>query len=166
MLHPHMEGAAVQHRDTDVTLITPSAPIGGNTHGGRAKCLQRLTRLKMPVPPTVALSFRAVHGIAAGGMPDLRILLSMLDGAALLCVRPSSEDGDWGGPRAVLNIGMSDAMRDALADRIGPAAATRLYLRFIESYAIHVARLDPDMLDDMPEDPDEAVAFALRVYLE
>ncbi|HEY9038509.1 MAG TPA: putative PEP-binding protein [Roseovarius sp.] len=166
MLHPHRKGAAVQHRDKDITLITPGAPIGAHTHGGRAKCLQRLMRLKMPVPPTVALSFKVVHGIAAGGMPDLRALLSMLDDAALLCVRPSSEDGDWGGPRAVLNIGMSDAMRDRLADRIGTAAATRLYLRFIESYAIHVARLDPDMLDDMPQDPDEAVAFALRVYQE
>ena len=156
----------MQHRDTDVTLITPSAPIGGHTHGGRAKCLQRLARLDLPVPPTVALSFRTVHAIAAGGMPDLRVLLSMLDGGALLCVRPSSEDADWGGPRAMLNIGMSDRMRDSLADRIGAVAATRLYLRFIESYAIHVARLDPDILDDIPQDPDEALAFALRVYQE
>ncbi|MDO5757028.1 MAG: PEP-utilizing enzyme [Rhodobacterales bacterium] len=166
MLRSQRKGAAVQHRDTDVTLITPSAPIGGHTHGGRAKCLQRLARLDLPVPPTVALSFRTVHAIAAGGMPDLRVLLSMLDGGALLCVRPSSEDADWGGPRAMLNIGMSDRMRDSLADRIGAVAATRLYLRFIESYAIHVARLDPDILDDIPQDPDEALAFALRVYQE
>ncbi len=164
MLHPQRKGAAVQQIDTDITLVTPGAPIGADTHGGRAKCLQRLARLKLPVPPTVALSFRAVHAIAAGNMPNLRALLSMLDSNALLCVRPSSEDSDWGGPRAVLNIGMSRDMCNALAERIGAAAATRIYLRFVESYAIHVARLDPDMLDDMPDDPEDALAFALRVY--
>lgn len=156
----------MQQRDSDITLVTPDAPISVDTHGGRAKCLQRLTRLDLPVPPTIALSFRAVHAIAAGDMPDLRALLAQLDGAALICVRPSSEDSDWGGPRAMLNIGMSDKLRARLSARIGDAAATRLYLRFVESYAIHVARLDPDMLDDMPDDPEAALAFALRVYEE
>jgi pyruvate,orthophosphate dikinase len=164
MLHLQRKGAAVQQGHPDITLITPEAPISIDTHGGRAKCLQRLARLDLPVPPTVALSFNAVYAIAAGNMPDMRALLAQLDSAALLCVRPSSEDSDWGGPRAVLNIGMSGAMRVALADRVGPEAATCLYLRFVESYAIHVARLDPDMLDDMPSDPEEALAFALRVF--
>ena len=111
MLHRHAKGAAVQQGQTDITLITPDAPIRTDTHGGRAKCLQRLARLGLPVPPTVALSFASVQRIAAGDMPDIRGLLSQLDDNALLCVRPSSEHGDWGGPRAVLNIGMSDAMR-------------------------------------------------------
>ncbi|MEL7091032.1 MAG: hypothetical protein AAFN94_04785 [Pseudomonadota bacterium] len=39
----------------DTTLVTAKAPIADTTHGGRAKCLQRLVRLDLPVPTTVAL---------------------------------------------------------------------------------------------------------------
>ena len=48
-----------------VTLITPEVPMSPSVHGGRAKCLQRLIRLEMPVPITVALSFAAVRAVAA-----------------------------------------------------------------------------------------------------
>ena len=58
------------------TLVTPTAPIRADTHGGRAKCLQRLVRLDLPVPRTVALSFAAVHAIAAAGLPDTAALLA------------------------------------------------------------------------------------------
>ncbi|MEC7670679.1 MAG: hypothetical protein VX622_16535, partial [Pseudomonadota bacterium] len=75
-----------------VTLVTPTAPIQPSTHGGRAKCLQRLVRLDLPVPRTVALSFDTVHDIANGEMPDLDQLLSQFQPDALLCVRPSSQD--------------------------------------------------------------------------
>jgi len=57
------------------TLITPDAPVAATTHGGRAKCLQRLVRLDLPVPRTVALSFDAVHKIAEGDMPDLEAIV-------------------------------------------------------------------------------------------
>ena len=90
------------------TLITQTAPIATSSHGGRAKCLQRLVRLDLPVPRTVALSFDAVHEIAAGDMPDISAILSEFPTDALLCVRPSSEDPDWGGPGAILNIGMNE----------------------------------------------------------
>ncbi len=156
----------MQQIDQQITLITPDAPIKAQTHGGRAKCLQRLVRLDLPVPRTVALSFGAVHGIAAGDMPDMDALLAELDGAHLFCVRPSSEDPDWGGPRAVLNIGMNDRARAALGARIGEEAAAQLYLRFVQSYAVHVARLDPDTLDDVSEGPEQGLAEALAAYAE
>ena len=54
-----------------VTLITETAPMSPDVHGGRAKCLQRLIRLQMPVPTTVALSFDAVLDIAKGKMPHM-----------------------------------------------------------------------------------------------
>ncbi len=146
------------------TLITPDAPLAAETHGGRAKCMQRLVRLDLPVPRTVALSFQAVRAIAAGKLPDMRELLRLLGDATLLCVRPSSEDPDWGGPRAVLNIGMSDATCASLSKRIGKLAAVRLYVRFVQSYAIHVARLDADMFDDLAEDPFKGLDQALRAY--
>lgn len=147
-----------------VTPITPTAPIAAETHGGRAKCLQRLVRLEMPLPRTVALSFDAVHGIAAGRMPDIAGLVAGFDAGALLCVRPSSGDPDWGGPGAILNIGMNDARCRALAPRLGANAARALYLRFVEAYAVHVARLDPDSFEGREAAAPDALAAALAAY--
>lgn len=115
-----------------------------SVHGSRAKCLQRLVRLDMPVPVTVALSFSAVHDVALGNLPDMKTLLAPFGDAPLLSVRPSSQDPDWGGPSAILNVGMNDDRYATLINYIGEAAATRVYMRFVQSYAIHIARLDPD----------------------
>ncbi len=148
------------------THITMSAPISAGTHGGRAKCLQRLIRLDLPVPTTVALSFETVHRIASGQMPDTTSILKEFGKAPLVSVRPSSEDPDWGGPGAILNIGMNDAMHAALTDTLGETAATALYLRFIQAYSVHVARLDPDMFDT-PDAPDaEALRRALDTFCD
>lgn len=134
------------------------------SHGGRAKCLQRLVRLDLPVPATVALSFDAVHRLAAGEWLDVERVLSPFDAAQILCVRPSSEDPDWGGPGAILNIGMNDQQLEALSKRIGAEAARKLYLKFIQAYSIHVARLDPDIFDDLDCAAPEAVAEFLAAY--
>ena len=148
------------------TLITPTATISAQVHGGRAKCLQRLIRLDLPVPTTVALSFDTVHQIAAGHMPDKDSILSAFGDSPLLSVRPSSEDPDWGGPGAILNIGMNSSRHAAMVDSHGEAAATALYLRFIQSYAVHIARLDPDMFDLPPEPTAAALEHALFAYTE
>src|SRR6056297_2772768 len=166
MLQLNRKGAAVQHSEELITLVTPDAPLANETHGGRAKCLQRLARLDLPVPRTVALSFEAVHRIAAGETPDMAEMVRGFGDEPLLCVRPSSEDPDWGGPGAVLNIGMNDASYVVLCDRIGKSAAAELYLRFVQSFAIHVARLDPDVFDDVAEDPIEGLGQALHAYEE
>ena len=146
------------------TLITQTAPIATASHGGRAKCLQRLVRLDLPVPRTVALSFDAVHAIAEGQVPDLTAVLGEFDPEALLCVRPSSEDPDWGGPGAILNIGMNDARYVDFCDSLGRDAAAALYLRFVQSYAVHVARLDPDVFDDVEDGGPEALSEILHAY--
>ncbi|MEC8041423.1 MAG: pyruvate, phosphate dikinase, partial [Pseudomonadota bacterium] len=148
----------------EITVITPTAKLATDTHGGRAKCLQRLVRLDLPVPQTVALSFDEVHAIAAGEMPDLQAMLAPFGEDALLCVRPSSEDPDWGGPGAVLNIGINDARYVDLCEQLGREAATSIYLRFVQAYAIHVARLDPDMFDHILPDGPDALSEALRAY--
>ncbi|WGW03352.1 putative PEP-binding protein [Tropicibacter oceani] len=150
----------------DVTVITATSPMATPSHGGRAKCLQRLVRLDLPVPPTVALSFKAVHAIAAGEMPDVAAIVASFPDGALLCVRPSSEDPDWGGPGAMLNIGMNDARFVELSDTIGRDAAASLYLRFVQSYAVHVARLDPDMFDEIDQAGQEGLTLALAAYEE
>ncbi|EBA18590.1 pyruvate phosphate dikinase [Roseobacter sp. SK209-2-6] len=145
-------------------LITPTAPIATASHGGRAKCLQRLVRLELPVPCTVALSFAAVQNIAAGDLPDIPAILGEFHEDALLCVRPSSEVPDWGGPSAVLNIGMNDARYVSLCESLGKEAASSLYLRFVQSYAVHVARLDPDVFDDVEEGGPDALREILIAY--
>nr|WP_300975760.1 putative PEP-binding protein [Yoonia sp.] len=142
-------------------MITPTAPVSVAAHGGRAKCLQRLIRLAMPVPVTVALSFDAVRDAALGNLPDMAALMVPFGAQPLLSVRPSSESADWGGPSAILNVGMNDARFVSMSQAMGEAAAARLYLRFVQSYAVHVARLDPDEFHL----PDIADASALRVML-
>ena len=145
-----------------VTLITATAPMSPEVHGGRAKCLQRLVRLEMPVPTTVALSFDAVRELAKGHMPNMSELLAPFGTAPLLSVRPSSQDPDWGGPGAILNIGMNKKRHAEMTKEIGQTAATAIYLRFIQSYAVHVARLDPEAFDL----PDEATDVALQAALD
>ena len=148
----------------DITPITPTAPMSPDTHGGRAKCLQRLVRMDLPVPKTVALSFDAVHEIASGQMPDMATILAEFPDDALLCVRPSSQDPDWGGPGAILNIGMNDARYVGMCDTLGRDSAAAIYTRFVEAYAIHVARLDPDMFDEISSEGAQALSEALRAY--
>ncbi|MCI5039104.1 MAG: pyruvate, phosphate dikinase [Donghicola eburneus] len=154
----------MQNFDENVTLITPSAPVAVATHGGRAKCLQRLVRMDLPVPDTVALSFAAVKLIASGRVPDVSRILEPFGEGALMCVRPSSEDPDWGGPGAVLNIGMNDATYVDLSDKIGHEAAAELYLRFVKNFAVHVARLDPDVFDEITEEGSAGLGAALAAY--
>ncbi len=146
------------------TLITETAPIVVTSHGGRAKCLQRLVRLDLPVPRTVALSFDAVHRIAEDEMPDIAAIIAEFPSDALLCVRPSSEDPDWGGPGAVLNVGMNDARYIDLCDTLGREAAAALYLRFVQSYAVHVARLDPDVFEDIEDSGPDGLSQILHAY--
>ncbi|WP_223421731.1 putative PEP-binding protein [Tateyamaria pelophila] len=148
----------------NTTLVTADAPIATHTHGGRAKCLQRLARLALPVPTTVALSFASVHDIANGHLPDIQAILRQFPDDALLCVRPSSEDPDWGGPSAILNIGMNHARFKAMSDTLGTDAAATLFTRFAQSYAIHVDRLDPDMFDDIRGEGVEALRQVLQAY--
>ncbi|MEY8096176.1 pyruvate, phosphate dikinase [Falsihalocynthiibacter sp. S25ZX9] len=163
--------AAVQKnaKTLEYTQITTTAPIATKRHGGRAKCLQRLVRLDMPIPRTLALSFDAVAGIAVGILPDTTAMMRDFGDGTLVSVRPSSEDPDWGGPRAVLNIGMNDARHAQMELSVGKASANALYLRFIQAYAVHVARLDADMFEDQPfdkndPDGDSALQSALRAY--
>lgn len=149
---------------TPFTEITPDARIKVSRHGGRAKCLQRLIRLKLPVPRTLALSFEAVHELAQGHLLDTQDMLARFGDAPLVSVRPSSEDPDWGGPGAILNIGMNDKRHAELAELIGVEAANALYVRFIQAYAIHVARLDSDEFEIGDKSPAEALPELLETY--
>lgn len=163
---PDREDAAVQKVITlkDLCLVTKTAPMSPGVHGGRAKCLQRLIRLDMPVPTTVALSFDAVRAIAAGQAVDTPQILRHFEAGPLLSVRPSSMDPDWGGPGAMLNIGMNDAKHAQLSDELGEETATRLYMRYIQAFAVEVARLDPEEFY-LPDHPSaDALSAMLETY--
>ncbi len=82
----------------------------------------------------------------------------------LVSVRPSSQDPDWGGPGAILNIGMNDARHAELVETHGEEAANALYLRFVQSYAINVARLDPEMFEMGNGLDNAALKSALEAY--
>ncbi len=144
--------------------LTPTAAISPSRHGGRAKCLQRLIRLDMPVPLTLALDFATVHALSQGKMPDLDAMLALFGPDPLLSVRPSSESPDWGGPGAILNIGMNDRLHAQLIESHGEMAANALYLRFVQAYAVHVARLDPDEFETGAAPSAKALAKALAAY--
>lgn len=150
----------------DFTEIEATSPISTAMHGGRAKCIQRLIRLDMPVPLTVALSFPLVRRIAEGEAPETTQILASFGAAPLVSVRPSSQDPDWGGPGAMLNIGMTDARHAELCETLGKPAADLLYLKFIQSYAVHVARLDPEMFDLPDKVPDTALHDMLFAFEE
>ena len=157
--------AAVQKHDPipDYALVTPSARIAATTHGWRAKCLQRLIRLDLPVPTTVTLSASTVRSIAGGHPVDTGAILSHFGPGPLVSVRPSPENPDWGGPATVLNIGLNAERHARLVETHGQAAADSLYLKFVQGYAVHVARLDPEMFAGAKPSA-EALRDALRAY--
>ncbi|WP_406736200.1 putative PEP-binding protein [Thioclava sp. GXIMD4215] len=144
--------------------LTPTARVEKSRHGWRAKCLQRLIRLDLPVPPTVALPVETVKAIATGQMPYLAPLTNVFGQDFLISVRSSPENPEWGGPGTVLNVGMNDAMHQRLCASHGQEAADALYLNFVQGYAIHVARLDPDMFS--AEAGDGALEQALAAFAE
>ncbi|PTE16165.1 putative PEP-binding protein [Pseudogemmobacter blasticus] len=143
--------------------VTPTARISEAVHGWKAKCLQRLVRLDLPVPKSVALPSFTVRSIAAGHTADAAGILACFGPSPLVSVRGSPANLDWGGPASVLNIGLNADRHARLAETHGETAADALYVRFVQAYAIHVARLDPDLFEDIKPGPG-ALAEVLRLY--
>ncbi|MEO9824015.1 MAG: putative PEP-binding protein [Paracoccaceae bacterium] len=163
----HREGIAAVQKHVEIeefVVVDETAPIAAHIHGGRAKCLQRLIRLNLPVPKTVALPFTTVRSISQGGPVNTTKILSHFGKNPLVSVRPSSEDPDWGGPGAILNIGMNDARHAEYANLLGHAAADDLYARFISTYSVQVAHLDPDIFDPTAGDSTAKLNAMLDAY--
>ncbi|MFD1797555.1 pyruvate, phosphate dikinase [Paracoccus aurantiacus] len=146
----------------DIVDITPSAGISTAIHGWRAKCLQRLIRMDLPVPRSHAISAAAVRSMAQGAMlPQGTLDALFSNGNGLVSIRPSAVMPEWGGPGTVLNVGINDERHRQLAKTRGQDAADAIYLGFVQSYAVNVARLDPDMFADGSEG---TLARALETY--
>ncbi len=128
-------------RDAVISL-SAGVRVRDTAYGRRAYKLARLTELGLPVPPGVALSFDCVRRLAEGGpMPTLPLDLG---GGRLFVLRSSPEVRAWGGVSAILDIGICAATLPAIARRIGEEAALSLMCRFVQSYAVAVAGLDPE----------------------
>ncbi|MBK4215213.1 pyruvate, phosphate dikinase [Paracoccus caeni] len=146
----------------DLTEITADAAVDRARHGWRAKCLQRLVRIDLPVPRSFAIPAATVSSIAAGHrLPVDQLHGVFVEGNGLVSVRPSAVKPDWGGPRTVLNVGINDQVHAQLAKRIGQDNADAIYLNFVQSYATNIARLDPEMFS---QDGPDALAEALKLY--
>lgn len=146
--------------------LTKTAQVSDKSHGARAKCLQRLLRLDMPVPRTAALPTSTVRTLAHGETFDLAPLVAIFGPAPLVSIRPSPEIAEWGGPSAVLDVGMNDAKLVQLSETVGQNAARKLYHRFIQAFAVDVARLDPDLFEVPKEPTHDSLSHALQAYEE
>jgi pyruvate,orthophosphate dikinase len=62
-------------------------------------------------------------------------LVGVFGDGALLSVRSSSQAPDWGGPGAILNIGMNDAVHARLEESFGTTGRGRVLRAFIRAYA-------------------------------
>ncbi|WBU65019.1 putative PEP-binding protein [Paracoccus aerodenitrificans] len=147
---------------SDIVEITSDSGIDTAVHGWRAKCLQRLVRMDLPVPRSFAIAAKAVRAMAQGAMPDADAIGALFaNGEGLVIVRPSAVKPEWGGPGTVLNVGINDECYRRLKKSHGKDAADAIYLAFVQSYAINVARLDPDMFSESGEG---ALDRALAAY--
>ena len=66
--------------DPAIIEITVDAAIERVSHGWRAKCLQRLVRMGLPVPTTLSVPVGTVHRIATGQTPDREALSALFGG--------------------------------------------------------------------------------------
>lgn len=125
--------------------LNTKAEVPSKEFGARAARLVAMTKLGLPVPNGVVLSCAAVREIAENDVfPDLPE--NLLSGG-FLSVRSSPGNTDWGGPNAILNIGVAD---DFLRYQLlGPRDTMDVYRRFIQNYAVSVDNLDPEYFENI-----------------
>lgn len=135
----------------DIVEITAGAHLPAAHYGARSETLTRLLKAKLPVPRGFALSVDAVHRLAIGEPVDLSPLEGVFEPGKLWSIRRAPQQRAWGGPRAVRNLGMTDGACAYLSNHIGDEPAFALYCDFIRHYALKVARLDEDDLEEVVE---------------
>ncbi|RED13863.1 pyruvate, phosphate dikinase [Pontivivens insulae] len=134
-------------------VIDPDAA----TYGARGVRLARMAALGLPVPRGLLLARSfcdkiARDGAAAHFATELDDILAGLGDEVLLSLRAAPEKGEWGGPEALLNIGITNERLPALIERVGEAGAYTLYFRLIEGYGAAVEGLDPDDFETLVAD--------------
>jgi len=137
-----------------LTALDQAGP-GAARLGARAQRLARMRGQGLPVPSGVVLMPEAVQDIADGGrVPDLSE-----DIGTLVALRNSVEQRGWGGPQAILNLGLTDAALPELADRIGERGVLEAYFRAIRSFGTRVSGIDPGDFDALYYDQTKLTQF-------
>ncbi|QPH54823.1 pyruvate, phosphate dikinase [Pontivivens ytuae] len=125
--------------------------------GARGARLATLARLGVPVPRGMLLSTALVTRITDIGADrvfagQIAGRIAALGDDVLLSLRSSPPKPEWGGPEALLNIGVTDARLPAITQRVGRKGALELYFRLIEGYGTMVEGLDPEDFENLVAD--------------
>lgn len=151
----------------EIQRLGRDADIPAAVYGARASRLAHLARLGLPVPLAFGLSVQAVRMMARGTQPDTASILAAFGARGIVSVRSSPIERAWGGPPTLLNVGFNDRTHRKLARRLGAEAANTLYCRFVQDYAIQVARFDEDAFASLcgaGKMGHEALAEALAIF--
>ncbi|MFK5997463.1 MAG: PEP-utilizing enzyme [Rhodobacterales bacterium] len=132
-----------------ILALTAGADAPAEVYGARAATQVALMDAGLPVPKAWGLSVDAVKAIANEDFPTEWPFLDELSTGCLVSVRSSPIAREWGGPDALLNLGMNQATCNILKTPLGEQAATALYLRFVQDYSVKVARLDPEWFEEL-----------------
>jgi len=132
-----------------ILALTSGADAPAKVYGARAATQVALMGTGLPVPKGWGLSVDAVKAITNEDFPEDWPFLDELTTGCLVSIRASPVERVWGGPDALLNLGMNQATCDILKAPLGEDAATALYARFVQDYSIKVARLDPEWFEEL-----------------
>ncbi len=132
-----------------ILALTSGADAPAEVYGARAATQVTLMGAGLPVPKAWGLSVDAVKAIANEDFPEEWPFLDELSTGCLVSVRASPLERVWGGPDALLNLGMNQATCNILKAPLGENAALALYARFVQDYSVKVARLDPEWFEEL-----------------
>ena len=165
-----MDGTATEF--PDCIALSATADVPASVYGARAGGIVDLMRAKLPVPNGWVFSVETVKGFPRHHFPEPLPMVEHLTEGRLFSVRCSPIERDWGGPEALLNIGMTPKVRDMLIKPLGRSGADRLFYRFVQDFAVQVARMDAEDFEDILEDCetdgqidfDRALSTAFAMY--
>ena len=165
-----MEGRNLEF--AECVALDGANPIEPQIYGARAAALVSLKQANLRIPRAWAFSVDSVRRFARADFPDQWPIVDALQDGKLLSLRGSPIDRSWGGPRSILNVGMTTEKRDEMAANGAADIANAIYFRFIQEFATKVAKLDEEdfgaILDQSKRSgtPDyaQAVDAALAFY--
>lgn len=142
-----MDGSAQDY--PECIALSADADCPASVYGARAVGICNLMRAGLPVPNGWVFALETVRGFSRHKFPDPLPMAEHLTMGRLFSVRASAVERDWGGPESLLNIGMTPDVRDMLIKPLGQAGADRLFFRFVQDFAVQVARMDAEDFEDI-----------------
>ena len=136
----------------DIQPLVGAGSLDAAHFGARAGRFSRMAAAGGPIPPGVALSIPLIRAIAARETDAAEIadkILSLIGADTPLSLRASPLEPAWGGPVALMNVGLCRANFAALSARIGTDLAHGAMLALIRDISIHVAGIDAARFNDI-----------------